>query len=1070
MSQQTINVQQQIDILERRQLDGAAAPYHAVWGSMDGANLLRVHGLARFWSEEEARRHGGEPVHFEQHMEDLITGWAGLGLPMAYCVLGRPQGIEVYLGLDGNQTERLLAPALRGAFPGIQLDDRPVKLGTALKDTAYFDHMGQITGVPTRKSGFGRQEAESGGERRGQVQQIERLVRALAGQEFGLLVLARPIPAQQVGHIIQQGLELIRQTSALVKAQVQLQPGVSAEQIDRRAQYCVELLEHNLRRLSLGKAQGMWQAEATCFAPAQETLLKLLALLRGIYGGADSRPDPVRAMPCQRGVPTAPDGTYATGLNSAELASLCQLPKEEAPGYAVFDYARFDVAVPASSVVDPLRVGKVLDGGKPTGDWYTLARADLAKHGLVVGVTGSGKTNTIFYLLDKLWSEARIPFLVIEPAKTEYRDLLTAGLADLQVYTLGDETIAPFRLNPFEFEIAGPDHRIHVQTHIDFLKSIFNAAFILYAPMPYVLETCLHEVYQDKGWDLTNSQNRRLPPQEQGHERNWPVFPTLEDLYRKVDEVVDRLGYEQRIQMDVKAGLKARIGSLRLGGKGLMLDTRHGVPIGDLLARPTVLELERLGNDDEKAFLIGLILTRLYEYRQVQAKKQATPLLQHITVFEEAHRLLKNVPTQVETEAANTRGQAVETFANMLSEIRAYGEGVLIAEQAPTKLAPDAVKNTNLKLMHRVVAADDREVMAGAMNLDEAQSRHITTLHTGVASVFAEGCDRPYLVELFNFKGQRVKGRASDAQVTQTVAAQLGAALYEPLPDYFRYFPSPSGQPPRPDSTLRDCALVVIEHPDFDEIFNRYFLSLVEEPDQAVLVYLEVEKLVHRAVGNLRPPYDHLTAQYVLLYAVHRLLDQRGRQRRWLYNVAAVLRRQLSDVLLDIARNYQNQQGVLDRLRAQHRPALERFRQGYIHQTTQDVGPFVGCTYCRARCRYRWEVAPLARDVGLERDFLDAIRKSQSDADMWAALATICREVASRTIRVSAPQVNDDVALCFVAQMGAAQRFTSATQAKLARNVFQTLTHSQAPAGLPPLHAPGNSPAAPSSSPHSVST
>ncbi|MFZ2422908.1 MAG: hypothetical protein WA029_17385, partial [Anaerolineae bacterium] len=62
------------------------------------------------------------------------------------------------------------------------------------------------------------------------------------------------------------------------------------------------------------------------------------------------------------------------------------------------------------------------------------------------------------------------------------------------------------------------------------------------------METCLHEIYQDKGWDLTTSQNRRLPPQERGNEAKWPVFPTLGDLYRKVDEVVDRLGYEERIQ------------------------------------------------------------------------------------------------------------------------------------------------------------------------------------------------------------------------------------------------------------------------------------------------------------------------------------------------------------------------------------------------------------------------------------------------------------------------------------------------------------------------------------------
>ena len=1067
MTEQVINVQQQIDELERRYLDTARAPYMPVWGHMDAGNLLRVRGLARFWSEEQAQKHGGEPVHFEQHMEDMITGWAGLELPLVFCLLGRSQGIEVFTGVQDPQAAQYVAPVLRGAFPGIQVDGRPVKLGTMLKDTSFFDHMGRMTGVPTRKAGLVTRQTQGGGERRGQVQQIERLVRALAGQEFGVLVVAKPVTGKQITQATQHGLELIRQTSALVKSQVQIRTGVSSEQTDRQAQYCVELLEHNLQRLNQGKAQGMWLTDVTCFAPAPETLLKMLALLRGIFGGSDSLPDPVRTMVCKRDLPPDGGGAFSTWLNSVELATLCQLPKEEMPGYAVADYARFDVALPATLINNPLRIGKVLDGEQPTGDWYTVPLFDLAKHGLVVGVTGSGKTNTVFYLLDKLWNTAHIPFLVIEPAKTEYRDLLTAGFADLRVYTLGDETIAPFRLNPFEFEIAGPDQRIHVQTHIDFLKAVFNAAFILYAPMPYVLETCLHEVYTDKGWDLTTSQNRRLPSHQRGQEGQWPVFPTLRDLYEKIDDVVDRLGYEQRIQMDVKAGLKARVGSLLLGGKGLMLDTRHGVPIVELLSRPTVLELEKVGNDDEKAFLIGLILTRLYERRQLQAKGGVTASLQHVTVFEEAHRLLKNVPTQVETESANTRGQAVETFANMLSEIRAYGEGVLIADQVPTKLAPDAIKNTNLKLMHRIVAADDREAMAGAMNLDETQSRHITTLRTGVAAAFAEGSDRPYLVEMFNFKGQQVKSRVTDAQLTQVIAPELGKSIYEPLPDYFRHFPPPAGQPARPDSTLRDYALAVIAHPDFGEVFRRYFLSLVEDPDRAVLGYYEISKLIRRATGaRLKPPYDRLTPQYVLLHAVYRLLDQRGRQIGWLYNVVSVLYRQLSDVLVDIARNYENRQDVLEHLCVQHRSALERFRQGYVQQTTQDVGPFVGCIYCRARCRYRWEIAPLINDAGLERDFLDAIRTAQNDTAVWSALAEVCGEAASRAIHGNDLLVNSNAALCFAAQMAPALGFTSATQAKLARNLNQMLTnpHVQAtgsPAPSVSLPAPSLAPPAP---------
>jgi hypothetical protein len=201
----------------------------------------------------------------------------------------------------------------------------------------------------------------------------------------------------------------------------------------------------------------------------------------------------------------------------------------------------------------------------------------------------------------------------------------------LRVYTLGDERFAPFRLNPFEFEIHDARNRIPVQTHIDYLKSVFNAAFVLYAPMPYVLEMCLHEIYEDRGWDLTTGQNRRLPANLRGRKADYPVFPTLTDLYLKIDDVVDRLGYDVKLERDIKASLKARIGSLRLGGKGLMLDVSHSIPMSSLLAQPTILELEQIGNDDEKAFIIGLILTRLYEYRRVQARQHdSLPKLQHV--------------------------------------------------------------------------------------------------------------------------------------------------------------------------------------------------------------------------------------------------------------------------------------------------------------------------------------------------------------------------------------------------------------------------------------------------------
>ena len=698
----------------------------------------------------------------------------------------------------------------------------------------------------------------------------------------------------------------------------------------------MELLEKNLARLDRGKAQGMWQTEVHFFAPHALTLAKMRILLRAIYAGSDSVPEPVRTFACTAGGTPSRSDPLTTLLNSRELATLTQLPKEEVPGYAVKEYARFDVALEATTAPPDqmITVGKIVDNGSPTGNWYAFQRADLAKHGLVVGVTGSGKTNTIFHLLSQIWGGGKgQPFLVIEPAKAEYRDLRTvAGMESLRVYTLGDERFAPFRLNPFEFEILDDANRVHVQTHIDYLKSVFNASFVLYAPMPYVLEQCLHEIYQDKGWDLTTSRNRRVPPNLPGQEKKWKVFPTLTDLYHKIDEVTDRLGYEERIKMDVKAGLKARVESLRLGGKGLMLDTPHSLSIADLLAHPTVLELERVGDDEEKAFLMGLLLTRVYEFRTLQAKSAVQlPPIQHVTVVEEAHRLLKNVPTEVSTETANVKGKAVETFANMLSEIRANGEGVLIAEQIPTKLAPDAIKNTNLKILHRIVAEDDRQVVGATMNLEEEQLRAVTTFECGQAAVYAERNDHPLLVEVYAFKSRAVKGRVRDEDVRAALALSVaeGMSAFCPRPAF--------------DSRTRDDALAVMRHSEFRERWARYVHSLLAEADAAVNGYADLRWLIAQTVRVRTPDEEHQVARCMMTEAIAEWFEEKGRRYNWLYNATDNTRQQLEDIALQVVANFENKADALQRLAATLRSAVTNFQKSYRELCAKAPVPYEGC-------------------------------------------------------------------------------------------------------------------------------
>ncbi|MDQ7054302.1 MAG: hypothetical protein Q9P14_15970 [candidate division KSB1 bacterium] len=305
-----------------------------------------------------------------------------------------------------------------------------------------------------------------------------------------------------------------------------------------------------------------------------------------------------------------------------------------------------------------------------------------------------------------------------------------------------------------------------MQSHIDHLKAVFFSSFALYPPMPYVLEECLYRVYLNKGWNLITSTNRRGVCAE--------AYPTLDDLYNQIAPVVERLGYEERLAMDIRAALETRINSLRLGAKGLMLNTRQVPDLDRLFRQPTVLELKYVGNEDEKAFLMGLIFMLLYEYREARAGQPPADGL-HLLVIEEAHRLLRNTDRQRRSDEANTRAEAIEAFSNMLAEIRAYGQGVIIADQIPSHLAPEVLKNTNLKIAHRTVAFDERETLGQAMVCNDKQRLHLARLRAGEAVLYQEGMDAPNLIRVHLLEAN--KKLAPD---NQQLRAALPRALLKP--------------------------------------------------------------------------------------------------------------------------------------------------------------------------------------------------------------------------------------------------------------------------------------------------
>jgi hypothetical protein len=258
----------------------------------------------------------------------------------------------------------------------------------------------------------------------------------------------------------------------------------------------------------------------------------------------------------------------------------------------------------------------------------------------------------------------------------------------------------------------------------------------MYGPMPYILERAFYRIYHNTGWDFVSGSNLYEHSLNRGE-----LFPTLEDLYYAIDEVTDVIGYSHDTSSDVKGALKVRIGSLLSGAKGLMLNTKESKSIPELMQTPVVIELEALGDDTEKVFLIGLLLISVYEHYVSLGRH--TPELQHLMVIEEAHRLLENIPASNNNEVSDMKGKAIEMFNNILSEIRTYGQGLVIADQIPTKLSPDVIKNTNLKIIHRLLSKDEREAVGNSIGLEDEQIKEIIHLQQGEAIIFHDKSHSP---------------------------------------------------------------------------------------------------------------------------------------------------------------------------------------------------------------------------------------------------------------------------------------------------------------------------------------
>ena len=372
---------------------------------------------------------------------------------------------------------------------------------------------------------------------------------------------------------------------------------------------------------------------------------------------------------------------------------------------------------------------------------------NLSKHAFLAGVPGSGKTNSMMHLISAMHQKYQIPVLVLEPAKHEYRAMtVVEGMEDLELFSPGASTRFPLHINPFEFPRG-----MTLAEHIRNLLAVFDGAFSLEPPMPFLLDASVEEVYRDHNWVPAMVNNGQLD------------YPTMSELYKKLEDKLNKTDYAPEIQGNLKSALQVRIGSLLVREMGDIFDVPEStVPPEQWLKRSAIVELEALGRDPAN-FTTLLIATLIRETLKVENyKKLPDGRPRHVMFLEEAHNLIG--PTaQPKGEDSDPKTAATAYIVQMLAEVRALGEGIVIADQLPTAMAPEVIKNTSLKIALRITAQDDRELLGGTMNANPDQLENLSVFLPGHALVSYEPLLKPFEVQLPYFPAK--EGEQGDGAI-----------------------------------------------------------------------------------------------------------------------------------------------------------------------------------------------------------------------------------------------------------------------------------------------------------------
>jgi len=567
---------------------------------------------------------------------------------------------------------------------------------------------------------------------------------------------------------------------------------VARNYLNKFAQFAEKLTDMHCERLRKGRNLGFWNVGTYVMGYRDEDVTTVLGMLRSVYSGDETyiepirlhllhQPEAIKAIKNFELIPVIhPDAAekednpqkaewhmlgnayqyLSTPLNTEELSLETSLPRKDVPGLRfVRSSVRFANNPGSNEIEGMLSMGKIIDSGVVQGNDYNIDVSSLVKHSLIVGSTGSGKTTTCKTIVNDVL-QRDIPVLVIEPVKDEYVrwavkwnkehpdkpiNIFMPGVKNLEIYGVmeGIRALSPLKLNPFQpAAISGAP--IDLLTRCEQLTALINTSLPTSDILPVIIEEAffsfLSDIYK---YEFTSG--------ETGQKEDYPKLDKVLPVARRI---LNGRGYSQEVANGLTAALETRFQYLIRGKRGELLNVFRSTPYEKLFNQTTVVNLSKIANQKDKALIMSLLMLSLYEYRisaynydeQYRMKAQENSLL-HLTVIEEAHNVLARPKTDL-AGVGNPQQVVANLFGNMLSEIRGYGEGLMLVDQVPTRLIDDAIRNTNYKIAHRLSAKEDVDVMAAALGLRLDQQSLIPLLRQGQAIITCDKDDAASWVKI----------------------------------------------------------------------------------------------------------------------------------------------------------------------------------------------------------------------------------------------------------------------------------------------------------------------------------